>query len=207
MGAVASTAFAGVIAARQGLAAPIGSLTQMAHIRLGERSEGRNPLIREFVPLADLGDLVFGGWDRSRPTPSKPRTAGVLDGDDLAPLSGELEGVVAMDAVFDRRWVKRLDGVRVKQGATKWDLVEQLIADIERFRTEHGCERLVMIWCGSTEAYQEPAAVHDSIEAFEQGLRDDDENIAPSQMYAHARPSARGCRSATVHRTWPSTSP
>src|SRR4051812_17103409 len=167
MGAVASTAFAGIVATRKGLAAPIGSLTQMAHIRLGERSEGRNPLIREFVPLASLDDIVFGGWDPISPNALEAaRTAGVLSNDDLAPLSAELEGVVAMEAVFDQRWVKRLDGVRVKTGATKMDLVEQLVADIERFRTENDCDRLVMIWCGSTEAYQEPSAVHETLEAF-----------------------------------------
>ena len=136
MGAVASTAFAGIIAARQGLAAPIGSITQMAHIRLGNKAENRNPLIREFVPLAELDDIVFGGWDPISPNALEAaETAGVLSKEDLAPLSADLEGVVAMDAVFDQRWVKRLDGVRVKTGATKWDLVEQLIADIERFRT------------------------------------------------------------------------
>ncbi|MCO5312714.1 MAG: inositol-3-phosphate synthase [Microthrixaceae bacterium] len=187
MGAVASTAFAGIIAARQGLAAPIGSITQMAHIRLGNKAENRNPLIREFVPLAELDDIVFGGWDPISPNALEAaETAGVLSKEDLAPLSADLEGVVAMDAVFDQRWVKRLDGVRVKTGATKWDLVEQLIADIERFRTENGCDRLVMIWCGSTEAYQEASDVHASIEAFEEGLRNNDENISPSQMYAYA---------------------
>ena len=187
MGAVASTAFAGIVATRMGLAAPIGSLTQMAHIRLGERSEGRNPLIREFVPLASLDDIVFGGWDPISPNALEAaRTSGVLSNEDLAPLSAELEGVVAMDAVFDQRWVKRLDGVRVKTGATKWDLVEQLVADIERFRSENGCDRLVMIWCGSTEAYQEPTDVHQTVAAFEQGLRDSDESISPSQMYAYA---------------------
>ena len=172
MGAVASTAYAGVLAARQGLAVPIGSLTQMAHIRLGRREEGRNPLIRDFAPLAELDDLVFGGWDPISPNALEAaRTAGVLEERDLAPLSGELEGINAMPAVFDQRWVKRLDGVRVKTGESKWDLAQQLIADIERFRTENELDRLVMVWCGSTEAYQEPSAVHESVEAFEAGLR------------------------------------
>ena len=187
MGAVASTAYAGVIAARKGLAAPIGSLTQMAHIRLGRRAEGRNPKIREFVPLAELDDLVFGGWDPiSANALEAARTAGVLEERDLAPISSELEGVVAMPAVFDQRWVKRLDGVRVKSGETLFDLAEQLVADIEQFRTENACDRLVMVWCGSTEAYQEPSAVHQSVESFEAGLRNNDENIAPSQLYAYA---------------------
>ncbi|MCP4435659.1 MAG: inositol-3-phosphate synthase [Actinomycetia bacterium] len=187
MGAVASTAYAGVIAARKGLAAPIGSLTQMAHIRLGRREEGRNPLIREFVPLAELDDLVFGGWDPISPNALEAaRTAGVLEERDLAPISSDLEGVTAMPAVFDQRWVKRLDGVRVKTGESYFDLASQLIDDIERFRAENDCERLVMVWCGSTEAYQEPTAVHDTVESFEQGMRDSDENISPSQLYAYA---------------------
>ncbi len=187
MGAVATTTYAGVIAARKGLAKPVGSLSQMAHIRLGRREDGRNPLIREFVPIADLGDLVFGGWDPiSSNALEAARTAGVLTGEDLAPLSAELEGVVAMDAVFDRRWVSKLSGKRVKTGATKFDLAQQLIADIERFRVENGCDRLVMVWCGSTEAYQEPSAVHQSIAAFEAGMKANDEAIAPSQLYAYA---------------------
>ena len=187
MGAVASTAYAGVLAARRGLAEPIGSLAQMAHIRLGRREEGRNPLIRDFVPLATLDDLVFGGWDPiSANALEAARTCGVLDESDLAPLSAELEGVVAMPAVFDQRWVKRLDGVRVKTGTDKWDLAQQVIEDIERFRVEQGCDRLVMVWCGSTEAYQEPSEVHASVESFEAGLRSDDDNISPSQIYAYA---------------------
>jgi len=187
MGAVASTAYAGVIATRLGLAKPIGSLTQMAHIRLGDRTEGRNPMIKDFVPLASLDDVVFGGWDPITPNALEAaRTAGVLSSEDLKPLSAELEGIVAMDAVFDQRWVKRLDGVRVKTGDNKWDLAQQLIADIERFRVENDCARVVMVWCGSTEAYQEPTPVQDTIESFEAGLRANDPNIAPSQIYAYA---------------------
>jgi myo-inositol-1-phosphate synthase len=187
LGAVASTFIAGVVSARQGLTVPVGSLTQLAHIRLGAREEGRNPLIRDFVPLAGLDDLVFGGWDPiSANALDAARTAGVLEERDLAPVSSELEGVVAWDAVFDRRWVKKLDGTRVKTGASKWDLAQQVMADIERFRTEQGCDRLVMVWCASTEAYQEPGAVHDSVEAFEAGLQADDDDIAPSQIYAYA---------------------
>ncbi|MFM7508003.1 MAG: inositol-3-phosphate synthase [Actinomycetota bacterium] len=187
VGAVASTAYAGVLAARQGLAAPIGSLTQMAHIRLGRREDGRNPLICEFVPLAGLDDLVFGGWDPiSANALEAARTCGVLEDSDLSAISGELEGIVAMPAVFDQRWVKRLDGVRVKTGESKWDLAQQVVADIERFRTENDCDRLVMVWCGSTEAYQEPSAVHATVEAFEAGLHASDDNISPSQIYAYA---------------------
>jgi myo-inositol-1-phosphate synthase len=187
LGAVASTFVAGVVAARKGLAVPVGSLTQLNHIRLGERDEGRNPLIRDFVPLASLDDLVFGGWDPISPNALEAaRTAGVLEERDLAPVSAELEGVVAMDAVFDQRWVKKLDGRRVKQAGDKWELTQALVDDIERFRSDNECDRLIMVWCGSTEAYQEPSDVHVSIEAFEEGLRRDDDNISPSQMYAYA---------------------
>jgi myo-inositol-1-phosphate synthase len=187
MGAVASTFIAGVLAARQSGTDPIGSISQMAHIRLGHREEERNPRIKDFVPLAGLDDLVFGGWDPISPNALEAaRTCGVLEDKDLNPISGELEGVVAMDAVFDQRWVKRLDGTRVKQLTNKWEQAEALIADIERFRAENECDRLVMVWCGSTEAYQEASAVHMTVEAFEQGLRDDDDNIAPSQIYAYA---------------------
>jgi myo-inositol-1-phosphate synthase len=187
LGAVASTFIAGVLSARGGHTVPVGSLTQVAHIRLGDRSEGRNPLIRDFVPVARLDDLVFGGWDPISPNALEAaRTAGVLEERDLAPVSAELEGVVAMDAVFDQRWVKKLDGHRVKQGATKWDLAQALIDDIDRFRTDNDCDRLVMVWCGSTEAYQEMSDVHQTVAAFEDGLKRDDENISPSQLYAYA---------------------
>ena len=187
LGAVATTFIAGVIAARQGLAAPIGSVSQMAHIRLGKRGEGRNPLIRDFVPLAGLDDLVFGGWDPiSSNVLEAARTCGVLDEKDIAPVSSELEGIVAMDAVFDNRWVKKLDGKRVKNLDSKWDQAQALMADIEKFRVDNDCDRLVMVWCGSTEAFQEASSVHESVDSFEAGLKSNDENIAPSQIYAYA---------------------
>ena len=187
LGAVASTFMAGVLAARSQGTAPIGSLTQMAHIRLGSRDEGRNPLIKDFVPLASLDDLVFGAWDPiSANALEAARTAGVLDDRDLAAISGELEGIVAMDAVFDQTWVSRLSGARVKTAGSKMDLAEQLMADIETFRLENGCDRLVMIWCASTEAYREPTDVHATVESFEQGLRDSSDQISPSQIYAYA---------------------
>ena len=187
MGAVASTFIAGVIAARRGLKPPIGSISQMAHIRLGTKEDDRNPLIREFVPLAELDDLVFGGWDPISPNALEAaRTAGVLEGADLNAISSELEGVVPMAAVFDQRWVSRLDGVRVKEVDNKWDQAMALIDDIASFKAENDCDRLVMVWCGSTEAYQEPSEVHASVAAFEQGLRDGDPNISPSQIYAYA---------------------
>lgn len=187
LGAVASTFIAGVIAAREGMSAPIGSVSQMAHIRLGQRAEGRNPLIRDFVPLASLDDIVFGGWDPITPNVLEAaKTAGVLEQGDLSAISSELEGVVGMDAVFDQRWVSRLDGTRVKEVGSKWDEAMALIADMERFKEENGCDRLVIVWCGSTEAYQEPTAVHETVEAFEAGLKANDENISPSQIYVYA---------------------
>ena len=187
MGAVATTAYAGVLAARKGLTKPIGSLTQLAHIRLGERGENRNPLIKDFVPLASLDDVVFGGWD---PIPddalTAARKAGVLSEADLAPIAEELAAIVPLAAVFDRRWVSKLDGTNVKTGETKWDLAQQLMADIDDFAAANKCDRVVIVWCGSTEAYQEPSEVHESVDAFEAGLRNNDTNISPSQVYAYA---------------------
>ena len=187
MGAVASTFIAGVLAARKGLKPPIGSISQMAHIRLGTKEEGRNPLIKDFVPLAELDDLVFGGWDPISPNVLEAaRTAGVLEGDDLSEISSDLESIIPMDAVFDKKWVSRLDGVRVKDIESKWDQAEALIQDIANFKEENDCDRLVMVWCGSTEAFQEPSEVHASVAAFEEGLRNNDPNISPSQIYAYA---------------------
>ena len=187
LGAVASTFIAGVLAARKGLTVPIGSVSQMAHIRLGEREDDRNPLIRDFAPLASLDDLVFGAWDPISPNALEAaRHCGVLEERDLGPVSGELEGVVAMDAVFESRWVKKLEATRVKDAVGKRALADALIADIEQFRADNDCDRLVMVWCGSTEAYQEPSAVHESLAAFEAGLDADDANISPSQLYAYA---------------------
>jgi myo-inositol-1-phosphate synthase len=204
MGAVASTFIAGVLAARKGLTAPIGSLTQMARIQVGTGPDGREMPIREAVPLARLDDIVFGGWDPiSANVLDAARTARVLDDVHLAPIAAELEAIVPMAAVFDRRWVSRLEGVRVKHGASKWALMRAVVDDIQRFRAEHGCERLVMVWCGSTEAYQESSAVHATASAFEHGLRADDPNISPSQIYAWAAlqcgvPFANGAPNLTV---------
>ena len=187
MGAVASTFIAGVLAARAGLVEPLGSVSQLAHIRLGSKEEERNPLIKDFVPLAELDDLVFGGWDPiSSNALEAANQAGVLEGGDLGEISAELEGVVAMEAVFDQKWVKRLDGKRIKDIDSKWDQALALMEDIDRFRTENGCDRLVMVWCGSTEAFQEASDVHESVAAFEEGLKNNDENISPSQIYAYA---------------------
>ncbi len=187
MGAVASTFIAGVLAARAEGKPPLGSVSQMAHIRLGDKAEGRNPLIRDFAPLASLDDIVFGGWDPiSANALEAARTCGVLDERDLASISSEMEGIVAMEAVFDQKWVSRLDGTRVKKIDNKWDQAMALMADIESFREANDCDRLVMVWCGSTEAFQEPSAVHETVEAFEAGMKANDDNISPSQLYVYA---------------------
>jgi myo-inositol-1-phosphate synthase len=188
MGAVATTFYAGVHAIRRGMAEPIGSLTQMGHIRLGKRTEKRNPRIRDFAPLADIGDLVFGGWDPiSDNAYDAAARAGVLTPEDLAAVRDDLSGIAPMSAVFSHDWVKKLEGVdNVKTGDTSMDLADQLTADIEGFRSEHRCDRLVMVWCGSTEAYRPPAAVHQSLADFEQGLKQSNPEIAPSQVYAYA---------------------
>jgi myo-inositol-1-phosphate synthase len=201
MGAVATTLYAGVLAARQGLTSPIGSLSQMGTMN---DATGNERKINELVSIATLDDIVFGGWDPISPNALEAaQTAGVLKSEDLAPLSRELEGIVAMDAVFDKRWVSRLEGTRVKHGENKYELAMQIIDDIERFKVEHDLDRVVMVWCGSTEAYQEPTAVHDSVVSFEEGLKNNDPNIAPSQLYAYAAlvsgvPFANGAPNLTV---------
>ncbi|MFO7299917.1 MAG: inositol-3-phosphate synthase [Actinomycetes bacterium] len=189
MGAVATTFYAGVLAARKGYARPFGSLTQMGHIRLGKRTEGRNPLIKDFVPLARLEDLEFGGWDAySDDAYTAAMKAGVLDPRHIEGIGDELRSIVPMKAVFSHRWVKNLPDVdNLKdEGGTHMDKAEALMEDIDRFRTEKQVDRLVAVWCGSTEAYEEPQAVHMDLDAFEAGLKNNDPNIAPSQVYAYA---------------------
>src|SRR5688572_3214809 len=149
LGAVATTTIAGVFAIRKGLSLPIGSLTQMGTIRLGKRTEARAPKINEFVPLAGLDDVVFGGWDIfEEDCYAAARTAGVLESSLLDQVRAELEAVKPMPAVFDQRYVKRLDGPNVKKGRNKRDLADQVVADIRAFKQRHGCDRLVMIWTG-----------------------------------------------------------
>jgi myo-inositol-1-phosphate synthase len=187
LGAVATTTIAGVCAIRKGIAPPIGSLTQMGTIRLGKRSEARAPKINEFVPLADLNDIVFGGWDIfEEDCYAAARTAGVLEPAQLEQVRGELEAIKPMAAVFDQRYVKRLDGPNVKKGKNKRDLAEQVIADIRGFKEKHGCDRLVMVWTGSTEVFMKQAAVHETIVAFEQALDASDVAIPSSMVYAYA---------------------
>ncbi|MCA9524621.1 MAG: inositol-3-phosphate synthase [Myxococcales bacterium] len=187
MGAVGTTFIAGVLSIRKNLSLPIGSLTQMGHIRLGKRTEERNPAIREFVPLASLDDLVFGGWDiYDRNCYEEAVTAGVLSARDLEPIRDELSAIRPMPAVFDQSYVKNLHGTNVKSAATKMGLAEQLIDDIEAFKKTHGLSRLVMVWCGSTEVYQPLADVHRDLGTFEVALRENDPRITPSMIYGYA---------------------
>ena len=187
LGAVSTTLIAGVHAVRKGLAAPTGSLTQMGTIRLGKRTDGRSPRIRDFVPLAGLDDLVFGGWDIFEDDCYQAACkAEVLRRGLLDRVRPELEAVRPWPAVFDRSYVKKLDGPNVKAGASKRDLAEQLRADVRRFRETAGVERLVLIWCGSTEVYLEEAPVHRSLDAFERGLEASDPAIPSSMIYAYA---------------------
>jgi len=204
MGAVATTFIAGVEAIRKGIAEPIGSLTQMGTIRLGKRTDGNSPRIMDFVPLAGLNDLVFAGWDIFEEDAYEAALhAGVLEKDLLNQIKPFLQSIRPMPAVFDRHYVKKLDGRHVKQGKNKMDLAEQLRADIRNFKKSSGAERLVMIWCGSTEIFLTQTAVHASPAAFEEGLKNNDENIAPSMIYAYAAmmegvPFANGAPNLTV---------
>lgn len=202
LGAVATTMIAGVEAVRRGLAKPIGSLTQMGTIRLGKRTENKTPLVKDFVPLANLNDLVFTGWDIFEDNVYEAAAhAEVLDKPTLEKLKPYLETIKPMPAVFDQHYVKRLHGTHVKKGKNKLDLAEQVMADIRNFKKT--VDRVVMIWCGSTEIFLEPSAVHESIEAFEKGLENNDAGIAPSQIYAYAAlkegvPFANGAPNLTV---------
>jgi myo-inositol-1-phosphate synthase len=188
LGAVATTFIAGVELARRGLGRPVGSLTQMGTIRLGRRSDGRSPRIRDFVPLADLHDLVFGAWDPIADNAYEAaRKAGVLDRHEhIEPIGDFLRSIEPMPAAFDQRYVKKLHGTHVKPGTSKRAWAEALRDDIRRFRAEHGCERLVMVWCGSTEVYIRPGPAHQSLAAFEEAIDRDDDTVAPSMLYAYA---------------------
>ena len=204
MGAVATTFIAGVEAVRRGIGRPIGSLTQMGTIRLGKRTEKRVPAIREFVPLAALDDLVFGGWDiRSDNCYDIAMQGGVLEPALLGQLRGFLEGIRPWPAVFDQNYVRRLDGPHVKRGQNKAELAQMLVEDIERFRASTGVSRMVMVWCGSTEIFLQPQEVHQTLENFECGLKENHPAIAPSMVYAYAAlqsgvPFANGAPNLTV---------
>ncbi len=204
MGAVTTTFIAGVEAIRRGLAKPIGSVTQLATIRLGKRTDGRSPLIKDFVPLAGLNDLVFGTWDIFEDTCLEAaQRAGVLEAPLLDKLREPLSVIRPMKAVFDQEYVKRIIGPNIKDKGTKMDKAEMLMEDIRQFRESTGAARLAMIWCGSTEVFHKAAAVHRTLKDFECGLMKDDPEISPSQIYAYAAlksgvPYANGAPHLTV---------
>jgi len=204
MGAVATTFVAGVEAVRKGLASPIGSLTQMGTIRLGKRTDSRSPLVKEFLPLASLPDLVFTGWDPfDDDMYTAARKAGVLEHELLDQVKPFLSSIKPRPAVFDRNYVKKLDGHHVKKGKNKMDLAEQVRADIRDFKKTSGASRLITIWCGSTEIFLKPTAAHQSVKSFEKAMQSNDEAIAPSMIYAYASlmegvPFANGAPNLTV---------
>jgi myo-inositol-1-phosphate synthase len=187
LGAVSTTTIAGVLAVRKGLANPIGSLTQMGTVRLGKRTDGRSPRIKEIVPLAELDNVVFGGWDIFEENSYQAaRTAGVLERSLLDQIKPELEAIKPMTAVFDQRYVKRLNGPNVKKGKNKKNLAEQVRADIRQFKADNGCDRVVMVWCGSTEVFMKESSAHQSIDAFEKALESNDPTIPSSMIYTYA---------------------
>ncbi|HVS80435.1 MAG TPA: inositol-3-phosphate synthase [Pyrinomonadaceae bacterium] len=204
LGAVSTTFIAGVEAIKQGLAEPIGSLTQMGTIRLGKRTDNRVPKIKDFLPFADLKDLVFGAWDIFPDSAYEAAThAGVLEKELLGKLRKPLQKIKPMKAVFDQTYVKRLTGTNVKKGKNKLDLANQLIADIAEFKRKNKCARLVMIWAASTEIFLTPHAVHRNLKSFEQAMRENHKAIAPSMIYAYAAlksgiPFANGAPNLTV---------
>lgn len=187
VGAVATTFMAGTLIARKGLGIPVGSITQLATMRIGKREENKFPKIKDIVPLASLDDIVFGGWDIFEDDAYQAALhAEVLTQEDLNKVKDELEAIKPMKAVFDQKFVKRLNGTWVKEGATKWDLAEQVKQDIENFKKTHNLERVVVIWCGSTEVFTPLSEVHKTLPAFEKGLRENHPDIAPSNIYAYA---------------------
>jgi myo-inositol-1-phosphate synthase len=204
MGAVATTFIAGVEAIRKKISEPIGSLTQMGTIRLGKRNENRVPSIREFIPLAELDDIVFGGWDLFEDNAYDAAIkAGVLSRELLDQVKPFLQKISPMKAVFDQHYVKKLSGSWVKKGKSWKDLAEQLMDDIRLFKEKEGCERLVMIWCASTEVFMKPSRVHQDLKSFEKGLAEHSPDIAPSMVYAYAAlslgiPFANGAPNLTV---------
>jgi len=204
MGAVTTTFMAGVELVRRGKALPVGSLTQMGTIRLGKRTEFRTPPIREFVPLAALDDLVFGGWDIFADNAYQAaQKAGVLEERHLQQVKSLLSRIKPMRAVFDANYVRKLQGKHIKKARTKWELAQALKDDIADFKAKSGARRLVMVWCGSTEVHLKPQKIHQSVEAFERALKQNHEAIAPSMIYAYAAitsgvPFANGAPNLTV---------
>jgi myo-inositol-1-phosphate synthase len=204
LGAVSTTLIAGVRLIEKGLARPFGSVTQMQQMRLGKRTHPRFTPVKELVPLARLEDLVFGGWDVFPDDAYEAAVkAGVLSKEMLDAVRPELEAIEPWPAVFERAWVKNLDGRHLKSAPTKMHLAEELMRDIQKFRAATGAARAVMVWCGSTEVYSQPKPVHESVEAFERGLKENSPDISPSMIYAYAAiasgiPYANGAPNLTV---------
>jgi len=204
MGAVSTTFMAGVEAVKKKVAEPVGSLTQLGTIRLGKRTDKRVPLIKDFIPLAGIEDLVFGGWDIYNDNCYESAVkAGVLEKSLLESVRPEVEKIKPMKAVFSQDYVKRLSGPNVKSGANKMELAEQLMDDIDKFKAQHNVTRTVMVWCGSTEIYLKTEATHATLASFEKAMRDNDPSIAPSMVYAYAAlkkgiPFANGAPNLTV---------
>ncbi|MDL2223506.1 inositol-3-phosphate synthase [Bacteroidales bacterium OttesenSCG-928-M11] len=187
VGAVATTFMAGTLITRKGLGVPVGSITQLATIRLGKREENRFPKIKDAIPLANLNDIVFGGWDIFEDNAYEAaKHAEVLTPEDLDKVKDEMQAIKPMKAVFDQEFVKRLHGTWVKSAPTKWELAEQVKQDIENFKKENNCDRIVVIWCGSTEVFTPMSDVHKTLAAFEKGLKENHKDIAPSNIYAYA---------------------
>ncbi|MBL6974234.1 MAG: inositol-3-phosphate synthase [Deltaproteobacteria bacterium] len=208
LGAVGTTLIAGTHLVRKGVAKPIGSLTQMGTIRLGKRTDDRVPRISDFVSLAKLEQLVFGGWDIFNDNGYEAaKNAAVLSNEHIEAVREDLESLKPMAAVFDREYVKKLDGPNVKKGANRMELGLQLVDDIERFKVENDCNRIIIIWCASTEVYIKEAPVHADVATFEQGMRDNDPSIPPSMVYAWAAmktgtPFINGAPNLTVDVPW-----
>ncbi len=204
LGAVATTFIAGVTAIKRGLSQPYGSLTQMGTIRLGKRTEKRVPMIKDFIQLAGLDDLVFGGWDIFTDNVYKAAlNAGVLRKELLDQVRDDIEGITPWKAVFDQNYVKKLEGEHVKKAPTKYDLALMLMEDIQRFKEENDLSRMVMVWCASTEVFMKPDPVHETLESFEKAMKENHPAIAPSMIYAYASiasgvPFANGAPNLTV---------
>jgi len=187
MGAVATTFIAGVIASKKGIGQPYGSLTQMGTIRVGKRTDNNTPLIKDFVPLAELNDIVMGGWDIFEDNAYESAiNAGVLEKELLDQIKDEMSAIKPMKGVFSPEYVKKLHGTYIKSAATKWDYAQMLREDIRNFKKDNGLDRLVAVWCGSTEVYIEPGEVHQTLESFEKGMKDNHKDISPSMLYAYA---------------------
>jgi myo-inositol-1-phosphate synthase len=204
LGAVATTFISGVTAIKKGTAQPYGSLTQMGTIRLGKRTDKRVPMIKDFVELADLNDIVFGGWDIFTDNVyAAGLKAGVLNKELLDKIKEDIESITPWKAVFDQNYVKKLTGENVKQAETKYDYAQMLIEDIQKFKRENDLDRMVMIWCASTEIFMKPDPVHETIESFEKAMKENHPAIAPSMIYAYASiasgvPFANGAPNLTV---------